>query len=179
MRRKILVADDDRLTRDLLKAVLERADYEVVLAEDGASAVEKAASEKPDLVIADGLLPKMHGFLACKAIKELSPAPKVILLTGIYTKPTYKWEVIDEYGADDLLTKPAKSATLLACLEKHLASVPVACRPAPMLMAVPSTPSEPASVDNSDVLSFSLSSGVAFSEPEMDEVIMGLTRSVA
>ena len=120
-RRKILVVDDEVVIRELLTTVLERADYDVILAEDGLSAVEKATSEKPDLVITDGLLPKLHGFLACKAIKALIPAPKVILLTGIYTKLTYKWEVKAQYGADDLLTKPTRPADLLACVEKHLA----------------------------------------------------------
>ena len=80
--------------------------------------------EKPDLVIIDGLLPKLHGFLACKAIKQLDHAPKVILLTAIYTKPTYKWEVMETYGADEVLTKPAKPADLLARIEKHLLTLP-------------------------------------------------------
>lgn len=107
----------------------------MILAEDGLSAVEKAASERPDLVITDGLLPKLHGFLACRAIKQLSPAPKVILLTGIYTKLTYKWEVKREYGADDLLTKPAKPADLLACVEKHLAGLPLVEDVDPLLLS--------------------------------------------
>jgi DNA-binding response OmpR family regulator len=119
--RKILVVEDDRITRDLLRTILEHADYEVIQAEDGVSAVAKAEAEKPDLVIIDGSLPRMHGLLACKAINQLDPSPKIIVLTEIYTKPTYKWEVIDEYDADDLLTKPTKPADLLACVQKHLA----------------------------------------------------------
>ncbi len=66
-RRKILVVDDEVVVRDLLTTVLERAGYEVILAEDGLSGVERAASDKPDLVVADGLLPRLHGFLACRA----------------------------------------------------------------------------------------------------------------
>jgi DNA-binding response OmpR family regulator len=93
-----------------------------VFAEDGKSAVEKASTEKPDLVFIDGLMPKMHGFLACKAIKELDAPPKVILLTGIYTKPAYKWEAKGTFGADDLLKKPSSPEELLACIEKHLPS---------------------------------------------------------
>lgn len=123
-RRKILVIDDEPVIRDLLTKVLERANYDVIVAHDGLSGVEKAASEKPDLVITDGLLPKLHGFLACKAIKKMNPAAKVILLTGIYTKMTYKWEAQREYGADDLLTKPVNPADLLACVDKHLADLP-------------------------------------------------------
>lgn len=125
VRKKILVVDDEVMIRDLLTNVLERANYDVIIAEDGLSGVDKAASEKPDLVIIDGLLPKLHGFLACRAIKKLNPALRVILLTGIYTKPTYKWEAIDQYNADDVITKPTGPAELLACVEKHLAASPV------------------------------------------------------
>ena len=118
--RKILVADDDRITREIIGAILIRAGHEVVFAEDGKSAVELALSERPDLVFIDGLMPKMHGFLACKAIKELEWAPKVVLLTGIYTNPTYKWEAKGAFNADDLLKKPATRDQLVACIEKHL-----------------------------------------------------------
>ena len=119
-KRKILVADDDRVTREIIGAILTKEGHEVVFAEDGKSAVDKALSETPDLVFIDGLMPKMHGFLACKAIKELDSAPKVVLLTGIYTKPNYKWEAKGQFNADDLLKKPATRAELVACIHKHL-----------------------------------------------------------
>jgi DNA-binding response OmpR family regulator len=125
IRRKILVADDSQMIREMLRLMLSKAGYEVIFAEDGESVVAMAASEKPDLVISDGLLPKLHGFLACKAIKEFENPPKVVLLTGVYTKPTYRWEVKKEYGADDLLLKPVTAVELLACLEKHLAELPL------------------------------------------------------
>jgi DNA-binding response OmpR family regulator len=123
---KILVVDDDRFMREILKIVLVRAGYDLIFAEDGKKGVELAESERPDLVITDGLLPKMHGFLACKAIKELDSPPKVILYTGVYTKPNYKWEAKTQYGADDMLLKPANAAVLLACLAKHLPEFPPA-----------------------------------------------------
>lgn len=118
--RKILVADDDRITREIIGAILTRAGHEVIFAEDGQSALELASSERPDLVFIDGLMPKMHGFLACKAIKELESPPKVILLTGVYTRASYKYEAKGSFNADDLLKKPCGSDDLLACLEKHL-----------------------------------------------------------
>ncbi len=124
IQRKILVADDDRITRDIIGAILIKAGYEVVFAEDGTSALELAASEKPDLVLIDGLMPRMHGFLACKAIKELDSPPKVVVLTGVYTKVSYKHEAM-EFGADDLLTKPCGPEELLACLDKHLPRDPL------------------------------------------------------
>ena len=122
---KILVADDSAIIREMLRMILAPEGYEIIFADDGEKAVEMAVIEKPDLVIIDGLMPKLHGFLACKAIKELGDAPRVVLLTGVYTKPTYKWEVKKDYGADDLLIKPVKHAELIACVKKQLAGLPL------------------------------------------------------
>ncbi len=120
-RKKVLVADDDSPLRRVLYKILTQAGYEVVIAQDGLEAVEKARVEKPDLVLTDALMPRMHGFVVSKAVKELSPPPKVILLTAVYTKTSYKWEAKSKYGADDLVTKPFEVADLLARIEKHLA----------------------------------------------------------
>jgi two-component system response regulator MtrA len=117
---RVLVADDDPITRELLGSTLTRAGYEVIFAQDGVTAIEMASSDEPALVILDGLLPKMHGFLACKLIKGLPLPPKVILLTGVYKKLTYKYEVMKEYGADDFLIKPFKVADVLASVQKNL-----------------------------------------------------------
>lgn len=123
-KRKILIADDEPVTREVLGKMLTNAGYEVIFAEDGKSAVQKAGTEKPDLVLMDGLMPKMHGFLACKAIKALADPPSVIVLTGVYTKPTYKWEAQGEFGADGLLTKPVDVEVLLREVEKQLSAGP-------------------------------------------------------
>lgn len=122
MGNKILVAEDDPMTQGVLRAILMHAGYEVIFAEDGLTAVEMARSEKPDLVLTDGLLPRLHGFLVCKAIRELPAPPPVILLTGVYTKPMYRWEVKQQYGAVELLTKPITPHALLACIARHLSN---------------------------------------------------------
>jgi two-component system alkaline phosphatase synthesis response regulator PhoP len=119
-KQKILIADDEPVARKFLASVLTNAGYELVFAEDGKSAIQKASSEKPDLVLMDGLMPKMHGFLACKAIKQLKDPPRVILLTGVYTKPTYRWEAQGEFGADGLLTKPVDNEVLISEIERQL-----------------------------------------------------------
>jgi DNA-binding response OmpR family regulator len=118
--KRILVADDDRFIRDLMKALLSRAGYDVIFAKDGEEALKLAASENPALVLTDGLLPKLHGFEACKSIKSLKNPPKVIILTGVYTKPTYKYQVMKEYGADDVLSKPVDVCRLLESIAQQL-----------------------------------------------------------
>ena len=122
--RRILFAEDDPAFRKIIGNILTRAGYDVVFAEDGESAVEKAATEKPDLVITDGLMPKLHGFLVCKAIKELESPPRVIMLTAVYTNPTYNWEARSTFGADAIITKPCEIAHLLRQIEKHMPSQP-------------------------------------------------------
>jgi CheY-like chemotaxis protein len=118
--RKILLADDDSTFRRILGGILSKAGYDVVLAEDGEEALEKATSEKPDLVITDGLMPRLHGFQVCKAVKELNAETKVIMLTAIYTSPNYKWEAHNKFRADDIITKPCQIADLLRTIEKHI-----------------------------------------------------------
>lgn len=168
-RARILVVDDDHVTRELFKMILERAGYEVILAEDGAAAIRLASSQNPDVVITDGLLPKLHGFLVCKSVKELNPASKVIVVTGIYTKPTYKWEVKAQYHADDLLTKPVTPGELIDCVEKHLATQdrPEARPDKPGSLSSPSKPETgrgPAQQDTRSTL---------FTDGELNEILRG------
>ncbi|HLG16783.1 MAG TPA: response regulator [Blastocatellia bacterium] len=116
--KRILIVDDDRSTRELMTLMLTHEGHDMLFAEDGKEAVEIAATEKPDVVLMDGLLPKLHGFLACKAIKEMADPPKVILVTGVYTKPTYKWEVRRLYQADDILFKPLDLTELASAIDR-------------------------------------------------------------
>ena len=121
-RKRVLVIDDEPSTRYLLTKILAHAGLDTVEAEDGEAGLRMASEEKPDLVLVDGLLPKMHGFLVCKAIKELKNPPKVIVLTAVYRKITYRWEVKSQYGADELLIKPVNPPELVACIERVLSA---------------------------------------------------------
>jgi DNA-binding response OmpR family regulator len=119
-KKKILVVEDDRATQYILQTILERAGYAVLVSGDGKTALDLVKNEKPDLVLTDALIPKMHGFLLSKAIKALEAPPKVIILTAIYTSMTYRLEAKFDYGADDYLKKPIEESELLSCIQKHL-----------------------------------------------------------
>ena len=107
---RILVVDDERDVRDVVKATLEENGYQVLEATDGleayAAAAEAAVAEKPDLIVLDLMLPKLNGFEVLEKIKEnpqTSYIPVVIL--------TARGQSQDEdralrSGATDYITKP-------------------------------------------------------------------------
>jgi DNA-binding response OmpR family regulator len=107
----VLVVDDDPLVVRLVRMHLDRAGYRVLSAADGEGALEMAASEQPDLVILDLMLPKLDGYEVCRRLREFSLVPVVML--------TAKGEQVDklrgfEMGADDYLTKPFGPQELVA-----------------------------------------------------------------
>src|SRR5437588_11769082 len=80
---RVLIVDDHALFRRGLQMVLaEEADIEVVgEASDGAEAVEKAGQALPDVVLMDIRMPRSSGIEACRAMKELAPSAKIVMLT--------------------------------------------------------------------------------------------------
>ena len=115
---KILLIDDDV---DFVKAttkVLQSKPYEVIAAYDGKEGLEKARSEKPDLVLLDILMPKVDGFAVAEQFKKdqtLSKIPVVALtsFSDSYGQP-FAFEV------SDFIQKPVSPKDLLAKVEKHL-----------------------------------------------------------
>jgi len=110
-RRKILVVDDEPKVCELIKAYLEKDGYEVILAGDGKSAVEKARSHKPDLIVLDLNLPVMDGMEVFRTVKAISDIP-VIMVTA-------RDDEVDkivglQLGADDYVTKPFSPRELAA-----------------------------------------------------------------
>src|SRR5215472_16232345 len=114
MMRKVLLVDDEPVLVEAITYNLEQAGYEVTTAADGASALEAARRERPDLVILDIMLPEMDGIEVCRLLRrENSTATTPIMML------TAKGEEIDkvvglEVGADDYVTKPFGRRELLA-----------------------------------------------------------------
>lgn len=110
-KRRILVADDDRLTRQVLTDALENAGYQVFNCADGLEAVSLFQRYKADLVILDVLMPKQDGFVACRRIRELSPVPIVLLTVRGSEEDVVRGL---DCGADHYLVKPVKPRELVA-----------------------------------------------------------------
>jgi DNA-binding response OmpR family regulator len=111
MPKKILIVDDEEKIRELINKYLVNEGFEVIEAADGYQALELAASENPDLIVLDWLLPGISGLEVCRQVRQKSAIP-IIMLTA-------KTEEIDkllglELGADDYITKPFSLRELTA-----------------------------------------------------------------
>jgi len=111
MARKILVVDDKKEMRTLLKQYLTQEGFETVIAGDGREALFIARQEKPDLILLDVMMPEMGGFDFMRAYHREADTPIIIL--------TAKLEENDkvlglELGADDYVTKPFSMRELTA-----------------------------------------------------------------
>ena len=114
MGRKILVVDDEAVLVETIAYNLEQAGYQVMTAADGASALEVARREAPDLIVLDVMLPEMDGLEVCRQLRRerSTTAVPILMLTA-------KGDEIDkvvglEVGADDYVTKPFGRRELLA-----------------------------------------------------------------
>jgi DNA-binding response OmpR family regulator len=105
-----LIAEDEPVTAALVVAALEGEGFEVVRVGDGAAALEAALGGGFDLVTLDWMLPGMTGLDVCRALRERSDVP-ILMLTG----RTEESDVVRalEVGADDYVTKPFSLAILV------------------------------------------------------------------
>lgn len=107
MEEKILIVDDQAVVRDDLKDKFEKKGFIVKIAKDGLEALSDYRNFSPDLILLDAMIPKLHGFQVCKALKEQEKAKiPIIIMTGVYLKSNYKYEAINKYKADAYITKP-------------------------------------------------------------------------
>lgn len=111
--RSLLLVDDDLKTRTLLKSYLEKQQYEVYTAQDGASFLEEFSKRQSQLslVILDVMLPDTDGFQLCKHVRSQSDLP-IIMLTA--SADDTDRIVGLELGADDYIAKPYNPRELLA-----------------------------------------------------------------
>ena len=119
---RILVVDDERQVRRLMRSMLATAGYEVDDATTGEEALKKIAGFHPDLVLLDMNMPGMGGLAACHEIRNGS-AIAIIMLTVRNTEQD-KIAALDA-GADDFVTKPFSTPELLARIRAALRRTPV------------------------------------------------------
>lgn len=113
--KKILIVDYDTQSLESLAQLFRSHKFQILKATDGSSAYEKFKSEKPDLVILEAILPKLHGFdLAKKISQETKGKVPIIFVTGLYRGPQYRHEALTSLGASDYFEKPFDRQKLVA-----------------------------------------------------------------
>jgi len=116
-----LIIDDDPAGQRLMEYTLNREGYETIVASDGLQGIEKAQTERPDVVILDVMMPGMDGYEVCRQLRSASATAglPILMLTA-------KAQLSDKVsgfrsGADDYVTKPAEPAEVLARIKALLA----------------------------------------------------------
>jgi len=120
VKKRILVVEDNEQNLYLATFLLERNGYEVITAEDGSEAIEKAKMEKPDLILMDMQLPEMDGFEATRRIKsipEISHIP-IVAVTS-YAMVGDKEKALAA-GCVGYIEKPFMPENFVSEIEKYL-----------------------------------------------------------
>ena len=117
---KLLIIEDNEDNRDALARRLQRHGFEVLFAADGIEGIEKARSEKPDLILMDMNMPKLDGWEACKQLKadEAMRLIPIIALTAHAMAGDRERAL--EVGCAEYHTKPVELPKLLAQIEAIL-----------------------------------------------------------
>ncbi len=120
MTRKLLIAEDDPASRELLREILETQGYQVVEAEDGQTALRRIEEENPDLVLLDIQMPKLDGLALVRRLRQnprLTSLP-VIAVTS-YAMRGDREKALDA-GFDTYLTKPIDAVAMRKAVERLL-----------------------------------------------------------
>ena len=119
MKKKILIVEDNLAVNRALQLLLEPR-YETIPAMDGKEAVDIAATQLPDLILMDIMMPVMNGYQATRLIRQNPKTHSIpILAVTALDGPTYEEECFQS-GCDDHIAKPFKTKELVPCIEKLL-----------------------------------------------------------
>lgn len=119
-KKTILIVDDEQKIVDLLVHNLKREGYNTIEANDGATAVEIAKEQRPDLILLDIMLPRLDGLSVCKKIKNIYNVP-ILMVTA---KDDELDKIVGlELGADDYITKPFSVREVVARVKANLRKV--------------------------------------------------------
>ncbi len=124
---KILIAEDDRMTRRIMQYTFDEHEafaelaFDVTMAEDGAKALEHFQQVVPDLVIADLFMPRVDGFTLCQSIREHEHGMNVpiIVMSAVWKQPQLLDKLKNTYGVE-FLEKPFNVDALIALVKSLL-----------------------------------------------------------
>jgi DNA-binding response OmpR family regulator len=117
---KILIAEDERDIRDLIEFTLRYAGHDVITAANGAEAVELAPQARPDLILMDVRMPRMTGYEACRALKDIDEVKDVPVVFLSAKGQESEMNIGLDAGAYDYILKPFAPDRLTMRIEEIL-----------------------------------------------------------
>jgi CheY-like chemotaxis protein len=117
---KILVVDDEPVILEYMRLALENYGYQVVVVSNGKEALEKAITEKPDIILLDITLPDMDGTEVCIKLKEIPQTEDITVFLVTATLPAELAGDISRFGAKDFIVKPFNFEVLQTKLKQAL-----------------------------------------------------------
>ena len=117
---KILVVDDDEMNRDMLSRRLLRKGYDVILAVNGAEAIEKVVADRPELILMDLSMPVLDGYEATRRLKAEADTAGIPIIGLSAHAMVGDREKALAAGCDDYDTKPVELPRLLGKVETFL-----------------------------------------------------------
>lgn len=122
MNKKILMVDDSRTSVFLERTILRDGPYDLIEASDGAQAVEKALTERPDLILMDMMMPKMNGLEALERLREIEATRAIPVIMVTTRSEADRIDAAFQLGCNDYVTKPIKQGLLLEKVRTLLAA---------------------------------------------------------
>jgi DNA-binding response OmpR family regulator len=126
---KILLADDSLTAQNMAKKILADAGYEVIAVSNGAQAMKKIVSEKPDLVVLDVYMPGYSGLELCERMRNSRETATTPVVLSVGKMEAFKPEDGTRVRADGLIVKPFEATELLAVVKRLAENVSAASRP--------------------------------------------------
>ena len=122
--KKVLVVDDEKFVRELIKIKLSRCGLVVLEAANGLEAIEMAQAQRPDMILLDVMMPKMNGFEACEKLKTNPTTARipVLMLTARGEQANHEKGI--SLGATDYMSKPFSPQKLAELVIEILARSP-------------------------------------------------------
>src|SRR5262249_10500827 len=116
----VLVVDDISANQKLLRETLEPEGYEVLLASDGATAIEVAEGANPDIILMDVQMHGMDGFETCRRLKQVEATRNIPVIFITAREDTASTVEGFRAGSVDYITKPFKAEEVVARVRTHL-----------------------------------------------------------
>lgn len=112
--KKILLVDDAETILMMEQMILTKGGYDFITAKDGDEALEKAMTERPDLILMDIIMPRMSGFEACRLLRAREETRSIPIIMVTTRGETENVENAFESGCSDYVTKPINSIELIS-----------------------------------------------------------------